>query len=76
MVKTLSRKLKVTEERWEGKTQLLLSFKKAYRKIVSSTVSGWIKTIQQLANINTEIFKGHSTCSASTSKVSLKGLFQ
>ena len=45
VVKTLNRNLKVTEERWEGKTQLLLSFKKAYRKIVSSTVSGCIKTI-------------------------------
>ena len=75
VVKTLNRYLKkVTEERRERKTQLLLSLKKPYRDIVSSTVSGWIKTVMELANVNTEVFKGHSTRSASTSEVSLKVL--
>ena len=74
MAKTHNRYLEVTEERREGKAQLLLSFKEPYREIASGTVSGWFKTILELANINTKVFKGHSAKSAFTSKVSLKGL--
>lgn len=74
MVKTLNRYLEVTEERREGKAQFLLSFKKAYREIVSGTVSVWFKTVLELGNINREVFKRHSTKSVFTSKVSLKGL--
>ena len=64
MIKTLNRYLEVTKERRKGKTQPLLSFKKPYREIVSTTVSGWIKTVMELANINTEVFKRYSTKSA------------
>ena len=57
MVKTLTRYVDVTEKSREAKTQLLLSFKKPYRENVSSTVSGWIKTVLELANINTEVLR-------------------
>ena len=57
-----------------SRTQLLLSYRKLYKEIASSTVSGWIKKVLQLANMDTNVFNGHSTRSASTSKVNLKGL--
>ena len=57
MVKTLTTYVDVTEKSREAKTELLLSFKKPYRENVSSTVSGWIKTVLELANINTEVLR-------------------
>ena len=52
-----------------GKPQLLLSFQKPCKEVVSSTFSGWIKKDLKLAKIDTDIYKAHSTCSASTSNV-------
>ena len=58
VVKTLVNTLsKFTEKRKKEKTQLLLSFKKPNREVVSSTVSGCMKTVLELANINTEVLK-------------------
>ena len=57
-----------------GNNQLLLSFIKPHREVLSSTISGWIKKILSLSGINTNIFKAHSTRSASTSKAGLHGL--
>lgn len=51
MIKSLNRYLEVTEERREN-TTFIMSFKKPYKEIVSSTVSGWIKTVMELADIN------------------------
>ena len=42
--------------------------------MVSSTISGWIKNVRREAAIDTNIFKGHFTRSASTSKAGLAGL--
>ena len=39
-----------------------------------STIPGWIKNILKEADIDTKIFKGHSTRSASTSEAGLEGL--
>ena len=75
VVQTLNRYLEMTKDRRDpSRTQLLLSYRKPYKEIASSTVSGWIKKVLQLANVDTNVFKGHSTRSASTSKVNLKGL--
>ena len=75
VVQTLSRYLEMTKDRRDpSRTQLLLSYRKPYKEISSSTASGWIKKFLQLANVDTNVFKGHSTRSASTSKVNLKGL--
>ena len=75
VVQTLNRYLEMTKDsRDPSRTQLFLSYRKPYKEIVSSTVSGWIKKVLQLANVDTNVFKGHSTRSASTSKVNLKGL--
>ena len=42
--------------------------------MVSSAISGWIKNVLREAAIDTKLFKGHSTRSASTSKAGLAGL--
>ena len=57
----------------QSSSQLLLSTMKPHGPVVSSTVSGWLKKVLGQAGINTDIFKGHSTRSASSSKVGMKG---
>ena len=42
--------------------------------MVSLTISGWIKNVLKEAGIDTKIFKGHSTPSASILKGGLAGL--
>ena len=42
--------------------------------MVSLTISGWIKNVCREAAIDTNIFEGHFTRSASTSKAGLAGL--
>ena len=75
VVQTLNRYLEMTKDKRDpSKTQLLLIYRKPYKEIASSTVSGWFKKVLKLANMDTYVFKGHSTRSASTSKVNLKGL--
>ena len=65
----------MTKDRTDhSRTQLPLSYRKPYKEIASSTVSGWIKKVLQLTNMDTSVFKGHSTRSASMSKVNLKRL--
>ena len=61
---------------WRGKdkSRLLLSFVKPDNPVVSSTISGWIKNVLREAGVDTKIFKGHYTRSASTSKIGLAGL--
>ena len=54
--------------------QLLLSYVEPHKKVVSSTISGWIKAVLKLAGIDVETFKGHSTRAASTSKAGSIGL--
>ena len=74
VIETLDTYLDRTKHRRLGKCQLLLSFQKPYKEVVSSTISGWIKKVLKLAKIDTDIYKAHSTRSASTSNVKLKGL--
>ena len=63
-----------TKDRRFGKSQLLLSFQKPYKEVVSSNILGLIKKVLKLTKIDTDIYKAHSTRSASTSNVKLKGL--
>ena len=53
---------------------VFFSYRKPYKEIAIRTVSGWIKKVLQLANVDTNVFKGHYTRSSSTSKVNLKWL--
>ena len=53
-----------------NQTQLLLDTTRPCKEVVSSTISGWVKTMLKLAGVDVNIFKGHSTRAASTSKAS------
>ena len=50
------------------------SFVKPHNPVVRSTISGWIKNVLREAGIGTEIFKGLSTRSVSSSKTEFGGL--
>ena len=55
------------------KTQLLLSFIKRHKEVTTQTISRWILEVLDSSGINTEVFTGHSTRSASTSKAKASG---
>ena len=57
-----------------GLPQLLLSFVKPHNPVVSSAISRWIKNVLREAGIDSKIFKGRSTRSASTSNAEWAGL--
>lgn len=52
--------------------QLLISYVKPHEKIAKDTVARWIRCTMELAGINTELFKAHSTRSASVSSASIR----
>lgn len=60
--------------REETKTQLLLSYIKPHVKVLSSTVSQWIKQTLKLSGIDFTTLKGHSTRTSSSSNVESTGL--
>ena len=62
---------------WREKNQtcqLLVSFIKPHNAVARSTVAGWVKQILIVSGIDTDIFKPHSACSASSSHAMLSGL--
>ena len=62
-------------EQWRHnqKNQLLLSYVNPHKEVCSSTISGWIKKVLSLAGIDTNVFKGHSSRSAASSRAELAG---
>ena len=67
--------LRSSEWRKESnQTQLLLGTIRPYKEVVSSAISGWVKTMSKLAGMDVNIFKEHSTRAASTSKATVSGL--
>ena len=52
-------------------SQLLLSYVKPYGLVSRDTISRWVKFVLQSSGINVNIFKPHSTTSASTFKKEL-----
>ena len=54
--------------------QLLLSYIKPYIEVHSSAVSRWIKEILKETGVDADVFKGHSTLPASTSKACLSSI--
>ena len=54
--------------------QLLLSYHRPHHPVQSCSIARWIKSILGSAGIDTAIFKGHSTRSASTSKARAGGV--
>ncbi|CAH3154125.1 unnamed protein product [Porites evermanni] len=55
-------------EKLRNSSKLLVSYIKPYKAVTSSTIGRWIKTLLGQAGVDTEIFSGHSTRCASTSK--------
>ena len=64
---TLDYYLQATEK-LRNSSKLLVSYIKPYKAVTSSTIGRWIKTLLGQAGVDTEIFSGHSTRCASTSK--------
>ena len=60
--------------RTKEKKQFLLSYINPHNGVSSSTVSRWIVEMLSLSGIDTDMFKGHSTRSASSSKASVQGV--
>ena len=76
VVSALNEYLKRTETwRTNGeKFPLILSYIKLHVEVHSSSVSRWIKEILKEPGVDVDVFKGHSTRSASTSKACLSGI--
>ena len=55
-------------------SQLLISFHRPHRPVKPCSIARWIRCILSSAGIDTAIFKGHSTRSASTSKARTGGV--
>ena len=55
-------------EKLRNSSKLLVSYIKTYKVVNSSTIGRWIKTLLGQEGVDTEIFSGHSTSCASTSK--------
>ena len=53
--------------------QLLLSYMKPHKEVCSSTISGWIMKVLNLAGIGTSVFKEHSSRTAASSRAELAG---
>ena len=65
---TLNVHLKRTKPwRTDQKKQLLLSYVNPHEEVCSSTISGWIMKVLNLAGIDTSVFKGHSSLSTTSS---------
>ena len=59
--------------RTDQNKQLLLSYMKPHKEVCSSTISGWIMKVLNLAGIGTSVFKGHSSRTAASSRAELAG---
>jgi hypothetical protein len=72
VVKTLLQYLETTKTLRETEEQLFISYQKPYKSVSKGTLGKWIKTVLSGAGIDMNIFKPHSTRSASTSVASSK----
>ena len=57
-----------------GTTKLFISYGQPYKVVCASTIARWLKSALELSGIDTNIFKGHSFRSASTSKAACLGV--
>ena len=63
-----------TRPRRGGTLPLFLSFKKPFKPVARDTIARWLKSVLDMAGINTNIFTAHSTRTASPSCAKAKGL--
>ena len=55
-------------------SQLFISLIKPYKPVISSTFARWLKSVLGKAGIDTNMFKAHSVCGASTSAAANAGM--
>ena len=59
--------------RTDQKKQFLPSYVNPHKEVCSSTISGWIMKVLNLAGIDTSVFKKHSSYSTASSGAELAG---
>lgn len=72
--RTLLEYLQKTEEIRGTETQLILSYIKPHKPVVTTTISRWIKIVMKNSGIDVEQYTAHSTRSAISSKVKKFGV--
>ena len=55
--------------------KLLLATTKPHNPVATSTISGWLLRVMEVAGLDVSKYKAHSTRAASTSKVRVKGMW-
>ena len=70
---TINDYLRETKSIRGSETNLLIATVKPHKRVAVSTVSRWLKEVIRKSGIDTDVFGGHSTRSAATSKAILKG---
>lgn len=68
LVRLLKLYIEKTDMFRNSSSNLLISFAKPHNSITTNTLGRWIRAIMQLAGVDTNRFKPHSTRSATTSK--------
>ena len=63
-----------TEDIRGQETQVFISYNKPHRKVTSSTIGRWLKTIMAMAGIDVKTYRPHSIRAASTSKAFTAGV--
>lgn len=66
--------LNLTKNIRQGENKLFLSLKAPHKAISSQTISHWLKDVLKSSGIHIDLFKGHSTRLASTSKADNSGI--
>ena len=63
-------------QQWRISVQyhFLLATTKPHMPVVTSTISGWLVKVMEIAGLNVAKYKGHSVRSAATSKARTKGM--
>ena len=74
VINCLNAYLERTKPHRSGILQLFLSFQKPFKAVSCDTISRWLKSVLDMAGIDTNIFSAHSTRTASTSCAKAKGL--
>ena len=75
LVHTLEHYLSVTQNlRPVTEERLFLSFKKPHKNVTAETISRWAQRTMETAGLDTNIFKNHSTRSATVSAVKKNGI--
>ena len=76
-VSILSLYLKVSQKHCiqsDNKQPLFIAVKKPHKAVTAATISRWLKEILCRAGVDTNIFKAHSTRTASTSAAKVRGV--